>query len=123
MEESQSRGPRDLQHRPSPSPQHLTPSPKAQLSTRAPRALPLCQLVALKLVMGSCGSLFLIQPSSLVGGSASGLPAPPSSSHMGMEMEQQDQGPDEAQDQLEVPRLNGLAVCKGNEWQRWVGTG
>ena len=33
----------------------------------------------------------------------------------------QDQGPDEAQDQLEVPVHDGLAVCKGNEWQRWVG--
>ena len=34
----------------------------------------------------------------------------------------QDQGPDEAQDQLEVPVHDGLTVCKGNEWQRWVGT-
>lgn len=62
-------------------------SPGAQLSTRAPRARPVCQSL-LKLVMGSSGSLFWIHPSSLCLGVFC-LPssASSSSSHMGMEME------------------------------------
>jgi len=63
------------------------PSPGAQLSTRAPRARPVCQSL-LKLVIGSSGSLFWIHPSSLCLGVFC-LPssASSSSSHMGMEME------------------------------------
>lgn len=67
--------------------QRCSPSPGAQLSTRAPRARPVCQS-RLKLVMGSSGSLFWIHPNSLCLGVFC-LPSSPSSSssHMGMEME------------------------------------
>lgn len=66
---------------------HRTHSPGAQLSTKAPRARPVCQSL-LKLVMGSSGNLFWIHPSSLCFGVFC-LPSSvsSSSSHMGMEME------------------------------------
>lgn len=64
-----------------------THRPGAQLSTKAPRALPFLQS-SLKLLMGSSGTLFWTQVRSRCLGVAFFASSSSSSSHTGMEMEQ-----------------------------------